>query len=291
MDVRRRHVESRLSAEKVEDIVTFLLADYSFMSRRHLSYISKVWCLIAERPSVDLLEIIIELDGWAVSASVVTPCLMGVQRLWSSASYKQGAFFTEGTMESVRESIACSREFMASSAFDPGEDISRTDRTEFVTRHTVAFDHYLARKKKECVTLTGRLVMCNLALAAARLLLGLEICQGRLYCPKSSFGFASTVALSKECGSSGSSRKGTKSPDTSLSVLMNQGKTDERAEKDTTRALWRSGRESGKGSGRGKNSGKGHSSRFKKWFKLNLWTIVKLVSIFLFVVISIRIVV
>ena len=173
--------------------------------------------------------------SWAVSASVVTPCLMGVQRSVSSASYKQGAFFTEGTMESVRESIACSRGFMASSAFDPWEGISRTDRTEFVTRHTVAFDHYLARKKKKAeeglrdAHRSPRYVRFSTGSSSSTS--GSGDLPRTTFLPKSSSDFASTVALSKVCGSSGSSRKGTKSPDTSLSVLLNQGKTDERAEK------------------------------------------------------------
>ena len=52
-------------------------------------------------------------------------------------------------MENVRQSIARSREFMVSSAFDPWEGITQIDRLEFVARHFGAFDVYLARKKKE----------------------------------------------------------------------------------------------------------------------------------------------
>ena len=149
VDVRKRHVESESSAEDCDDVVTFLLADYSFMSRKHLVQIFKLCCLIVERPPIALPAVFIDLDNCAVPTSVVTPCLKGFQSLVSSASYKHWAFFIECTMDNVRDSIACSREFLSSSAFDPWEGIARADRTEFVTHHTATFDVYLARKKKE----------------------------------------------------------------------------------------------------------------------------------------------
>ena len=155
-------------------------------------------CLVVERPSVDLPEIVMELDGCTLSASVVTSCSKKVQSLVSSASYKHGAFFTEGTMESVRESIASSREFLASSAFDPWEGISCTDRIEFVTRHAVAFDDYLARKKKEAeeglrdANRSPRHVRFTTASGSSATVSG--DLQRTSLLPRSSFGSASPVA-------------------------------------------------------------------------------------------------
>ena len=48
VDVRKRHVDSESSAEDIDDVLTFL-ADYSFMSRKHLVQIFKLCCLIVER--------------------------------------------------------------------------------------------------------------------------------------------------------------------------------------------------------------------------------------------------
>ena len=116
---------------------------------------------------------------------------------------------------------------MASSAFDPCEGLSHTDRTEFVTRHTVAIDYFLSRKSKEAEEglrdayrlpryvrfSTGNSSYTSVSGGLPRTSL----------LPKSPFDFASPLALSKDCGSSGSSRSGNKSRSMSLSVLVNQG--------------------------------------------------------------------
>ena len=138
VDARTRHRESNRSAEEIEDIsALFLLSDYSFMSRRSLVRVLKVCCLIVDRPQKKMPAIAIDLKDCAVPASVVSagrpkPCVL-------SPCYKQRAFFTQGTMESVRDAIACSREFMSCSAFDPWEGVSCGDCTAFVEKYSVAF--------------------------------------------------------------------------------------------------------------------------------------------------------
>ena len=207
VDIRRRHVESGLSADNISEVVTYLLGDYSFMSRRHLTQVFKLFCLAAKDSCVDLPEIIIALDGCAVPASVVTSCVKGVQSLVSLASYKQGAFSTEGTMESVRESIARSREFIVSSAFDPWKGITQIGRLELVARHVSAFDVYLARKKKEA---EEGLYGANRS-SQRKKLSSSSSSPGATYgsfpgaspLPKSVFGFSSPAVVSKDCASSG----------------------------------------------------------------------------------------
>ena len=81
VDIRKRHAESELSAEEVDDVVAFLFADYSFISRTYLVEIFKLCCLIEEQPYPELPEIILELDNCAVAHAVVTSCLKGVH-IW-----------------------------------------------------------------------------------------------------------------------------------------------------------------------------------------------------------------
>ena len=79
----------------------------------------------------------------------MTSSLRGVQSLVLSPGYKQGAFFTQGTMESVRDAIASSRDFMSCASFHPWESVSCGDRSSFVRKNSSVFDAYLSRKKSE----------------------------------------------------------------------------------------------------------------------------------------------
>ena len=97
--VRARHAGSERSAEMIDDIVAYLLADYSFMSRRSLVRVLKMCCLAIECPQKKFRAVEIDLGGCLVPESVITSCVRGVQSFVSSASYKAGAFFTQGTMD------------------------------------------------------------------------------------------------------------------------------------------------------------------------------------------------
>ena len=78
----------------------------------------------------------------------VTSGLRCVQSYLMSSHYRQGAFFTEATMEGVRDAIAGARGFMAEAAFDPWSNICLGDHDSFVSRYTVLLEEYLANKKK-----------------------------------------------------------------------------------------------------------------------------------------------
>ena len=135
-----RHRESEKSAEQIKDVTEYLFSDYSFMSRRSLVQVLKVCCLVVDRPQRKMPEIEIDLKDCAVPVAVVTSSLRSVQSLVSSPGYKQGAFVTQGTMESVRDAIASSRDFMSCASFDPWESVSCGDRSSFVRKYSSAFD-------------------------------------------------------------------------------------------------------------------------------------------------------
>ena len=149
VSARTRHRDSERSAEQIKDVTVYLLSDYSFMSRRSLVRVLKVCCLVIDRPQRKMPDIEIDLKDCAVPAAVVMSCLRGVQSHVSSPDYKQGAFFTQGTMQSVRDAIASSRNFMSCAGFDPWEGLTIGERSSFVQKYSSAFDVYLSRKKSE----------------------------------------------------------------------------------------------------------------------------------------------
>ena len=52
------------------------------------------------------LQVEIGLDGCIVPAVVVMSCIGGIQSYVAAPNFKQGAFFTEHTMECVRSAIS-----------------------------------------------------------------------------------------------------------------------------------------------------------------------------------------
>ena len=66
-------------------------------------------------------QVDVDLSGFTVPELVVTPSIRGVQSFVLSANYKQKAFFTKHTMESIRDAIAGSRTFMTLNDFDRWE--------------------------------------------------------------------------------------------------------------------------------------------------------------------------
>ena len=205
VDASTRHRESEKSAEQIEDVTTYLLSDYSFMSRRSLVRVLEVCCLVIDRPQKKMPNIEIDLKDCAVSVAVVTSSLRCVHSLVSSPGYKQGAFFTQGTKESVRYAIASSRDFMSCASFDPWESVSCGDRSAFVKQYSSVFDAYLSRRKSEA---TKQLHNANRQPRHVRFSEsggsgGSSVCSSpRTVLPASSFAVASPGS-SSEAGTSG----------------------------------------------------------------------------------------
>ena len=53
VDIRADHVSSGCRVEKIKNVVEFLLADYSFLSRKNLCRVFKLCCLVAMEPCTD----------------------------------------------------------------------------------------------------------------------------------------------------------------------------------------------------------------------------------------------
>ena len=102
------------------------------------------------RPAADYPEAVFSLDNCVVPAAVISSCLRGVQSYVRNPEFKLGAFFTQHTMDCVRDAISGAREFMsASSIFDPWSRVCVGDRVEFVQRYSELFKAQIDCRKEE----------------------------------------------------------------------------------------------------------------------------------------------
>ena len=255
VDARLRHRESEKSAEQIKDVIEYLFSNYSFMSRRSLVQVLKVCCLVVDRPQRKMPDIEIDLKDCAVPVAVVTSSLRGVQSLVSSPRYKQGAFFTQGTMESVRDVIVSSRDFMSCASFDPWEGVSCGDRSSFVRKYSSAFDAYLSRKKSEA---TKQLLSANRQPRYVRFSesggLGVSsVCSSPRSAVLSSPSFA--VASPGSGSDSGTSRQRTYTAESSLAAILGQKKELKPVDKEPVAKKETSKKSSGKESVKDQDKG------------------------------------
>ena len=96
IDARARHALSGKSAEDISDIVSHLLADYSFLSRRHLLRVLQLCCLVVVQRRKSYPVVSFELDGCSVDPSVVLSCITVLQSYVLSSCYKRKSFFYSG---------------------------------------------------------------------------------------------------------------------------------------------------------------------------------------------------
>ena len=149
VDVRARHSSSVQHAEEIPDLVTFLLADYSFLARKSLCRVFKLCSLVVVRPQRDSPVVDIDLSDCTVPKLVVSSCIRGVQSCVLSPNYKQKSFFTKHTMECIRDAIVNSYSFMSCAEFDPWSRICSGGQNGFVSRYTSLFEKYVAQKRDE----------------------------------------------------------------------------------------------------------------------------------------------
>ena len=149
VDVRGRHAASGEVAESIPDVVSYLLGDYPFLARKNLCRVFELCCLVVLKPQQKLPDVDIDLSGCAVPYWTVTSCIRGVQSCVLSSNYKQKAFFTKHTMESVRNAINGAKDFMNLASYDPWGRICCGGQESFVTRYLELFNAFLSHKKGE----------------------------------------------------------------------------------------------------------------------------------------------
>ena len=149
VDIRARDDTSAQHADDVPDLVTFLLADYSFLARKSLCRVFKLCCLVIVKPQRDSPVVDIDLSGCTVPKLVVSSGIRGAQSCVLWPNYKQKSFFTKHTMECIRDAIVDSYSFMSCIEFDPWSRICSGGQSGFVSGYTSLFDAHIAQKKDE----------------------------------------------------------------------------------------------------------------------------------------------
>ena len=152
VDARHRHADAERSAEFIADVMSYFLAEYSFLAQKDLCRILKLCCLVMRRPATDYPEVNFSLKDCSVPPSMISSCLRGMQSYSyvRNPEFKLGVFFSQHTMDCVRDSISGAREFMSSSSsFDPWNRLCVGDRTEFTQRYSELFKAHVDRRKEE----------------------------------------------------------------------------------------------------------------------------------------------
>ena len=149
VDARHRHADAERSAESIVNVMSYFLTDYSFLARKDLCKILKLCCLVMRRPAIDYPEVNISLKDCSVPASMIASCLRGVQSYVRNPDFKLGVFFSQHTIDCVRDAISGAREFMSSSNFDPWNRLCVGDRAEFIQRYSDLFKTHIDRRKEE----------------------------------------------------------------------------------------------------------------------------------------------
>ena len=91
IDTRARHVNSDRSAEEVPDIIVHLLSDYSFLARKKLCRVFKLFCLVVVEACKDYPVVDTEYHR---------------------------SFFSKHTMDCIRDVIGKSGSFMTFADFE-----------------------------------------------------------------------------------------------------------------------------------------------------------------------------
>ena len=81
---------------------TFLMNDYSFLSRHHVLQVFKLCCLIRSSKSSRYLSVVLDLPGSSLSQKAVDDCVRMVQSYVLNPSYAPKLFFTGLTLAAVR---------------------------------------------------------------------------------------------------------------------------------------------------------------------------------------------
>ena len=152
VEARFRHEESERSASAINDVVTYLLSDYGFLSRHNLVRVLQLCSLVVLKNPMRLPSIDIDLSDCSVPAVVLNSAIKCVQSYVRMPTFKQGSFFTVATMDAVRQSVMKAQDFMESTDFDLWAEIAQKDRSAFVGRYSDLFAAHLAQKKKNAET-------------------------------------------------------------------------------------------------------------------------------------------
>ena len=115
---RRQHVDSTRSASDISNFMEILLNDFAFQARHHVFRVFKLCCLVIELPRSDLPAVEFDLSGCALSRIDFDRSLRLVQSYVLSSGYSHKTFFTNPTLDAVRDAIKTAGVFFVAPSYN-----------------------------------------------------------------------------------------------------------------------------------------------------------------------------
>ena len=148
VEKRRQYAGSDRSGSAVFDVMTFLLGDYSFQSRHNVLRIFKLCCLIVSSGRSRYTSVLLELPGSALDQKIVDDCVRMVQSYVLSPGYAPKLFFTDLTLDSVRDAVEDASVFYVTDDFDVWKSVSSSEVAAFVSGVRASFLKLLSQRRE-----------------------------------------------------------------------------------------------------------------------------------------------
>ena len=143
VEKRRQHVDSVRSGSDVNNVVDFLLRDYSFQARRHVYRVFKLCCLVVGMPVKKCPPVTIDFSGSVISPTDFRSCMELVQSYVLSPGYSHQSFFTDSTLDAVRAAISDAGVSFVAPGFSLWNDFCGSGYDAFLSRFRKLYFSYL----------------------------------------------------------------------------------------------------------------------------------------------------
>ena len=145
---RRQHADSTRSASDISNIMEFLLNDFSVHARHHVFRVFKLCCLVIELPGSDLPAVEFDLSGCALSRIDFDRSLRLVQSYVLSSGYSHETFFTNPTLDAVRDAIATAGVIFVAPNDNLWAGFCDPAYEKYITDVGVAYKQFLDERRK-----------------------------------------------------------------------------------------------------------------------------------------------
>ena len=147
---RGQHGRLGHSASMISDVRRYQLDDFSFQSRRHVSRVFKLCCLVVGIPKRDFPAVTMELTGCGLSAGCFELCILLVQSYTLCSGYSHQSFFTEQTYKAVQAAVCSSGDFFVATGFSIWKDLCDSGVDAFINQFCSLYSDSLGEKRIDC---------------------------------------------------------------------------------------------------------------------------------------------
>ena len=165
VEKRRWHEGSDVNASEIPDVVRYLLQDFSFVARPEVCRVLKLCCLIVGVPAVQYPPVSFDLSGCALSKAVFHDCVRLVQSYVLCAGYEHQVFFTDVTLDAVRDAIVTAGIFYITPGYDLWKNYCDPGVDSFIANYRKLYSTFLLERRKSS---KRYYVECNRANRRAR---------------------------------------------------------------------------------------------------------------------------